>query len=83
MIYKFRNLNFKFQGKEYLGCGSAHYVVEEYDEGEFEAGFEQAELDQAIGYSGMVKDESIIKQMNDSVVEALNRDESLCRMIGK
>lgn len=83
MIYKFKNLTFKFNGKEYLGSGSAHYVVDEYDDGEMEAGFEAAELDEAIGYAGQVKDENIIKQMNDSVVETLNRDESLCRRLGK
>lgn len=83
MIYKFKNLNFKYSGKDYLGSGTAHYVLDEYDDDTFEAGFDAAELEDVVGYSGRIKDENIIKQMNDAVVETLNRDDHLRRLLGR
>ena len=83
MIHKFKNYNFKHNGKDYLGSGIAFYVLDEYEDGEMEAGFEKAELDEAIGFAGSVKDADTINAMAESVLIALNRDDTLRKMLGK
>lgn len=78
MIYKFKNLNFKHEGKEYLASGYATYSIDDYGEDEKEAGFDDAFADEVLGSKGRELDPAIFK---DSIIITLNRDERLCRML--
>lgn len=78
MIYKFNNLNFKHDGKEYLASGSATYTIDDYGEDEKEAGFEDVNVSEVLGAKGKSATPDIFK---DSILITLNRDERLCRML--
>lgn len=78
MIYKFKNLNFKHEGKEYLASGSATYSIDDYGEDEKEAGFDDVNAEEVIGSKGKEFDPNRFK---DSIIITLNRDERLCRML--
>lgn len=78
MIYKFNNLHFKHDGRDYLASGKATYTIDEYGEDEREAGFDDIALDEVLGSKGKVES---IDQFKDSVLITLNRDERLCRML--
>ena len=78
MIYKFNNLNFKHQGKDYLASGSALYSIDDYGEDEKEAGFDDVNITEVIGVKGIAPDK---EQFKDSVIITLNRDDRLCRML--
>lgn len=78
MIYKFNNLHFKHDGRDYLASGKATYTVDEYGEDEREAGFDDVILDEVLGNKGKIQDTTTYK---DSVIATLNRDERLCRML--
>lgn len=78
MIYKFNNLHFKHDGRDYLASGKATYSIDEYGEDEREAGFDDVHLDEVLGNKGRIQD---VKDFKDSVIVTLNRDERLCRML--
>lgn len=78
MIYKFKNLNFKHDGKEYLASGYATYSIDDYGEDEKEAGFDDVTADEVLGSKGREIDPDRFK---DSIIITLNRDERLCRML--
>jgi len=80
--YRIRNLNIKHEGSEYLVCGQAHYVVEDYEEDGKQAAFETAELYDALGKSGYVTDKEVLAQIAESAVAVLNNDSHLCRTLG-
>lgn len=78
MIYKFNNLHFKHNGRDFLASGKATYSIDEYGEDEREAGFDDVALDEVLGIKGKVLE---VAEFKDSVIIALNRDERLCRML--
>lgn len=78
MIYKFANLHFTHNGKQYLASGKATYTVDDFGDDEKEAGFDDASLDEVIGSSGKIES---LDEFKDSVVITLNRNETLCRML--
>lgn len=78
MIYKFNNLHFKHEGRDYLASGKATYSIDDYGEDEREAGFDDVLLDEVLGNKGQIQDVSGFK---DSVIITLNQDERLCRML--
>jgi hypothetical protein len=78
MIYKFNNLNFKHEGRDYLASGSATYTVEDYGHDEKEAGFDDVSVSEVLGAKGKIPDPN---QFKDSIIITLNRDERLCRML--
>lgn len=78
MIYKFNNLHFKHEGRDYLASGKATYSIDDYGEDEREAGFDDVFLDEVLGNKGQIQDVSGFK---DSVIITLNQDERLCRML--
>lgn len=80
--YRFRNLNIKHEGLEFLTNGVAYYVVEDYDEDGKQAGFESAELYDALGKDGYITSEEVKGYLTDTVVKTLNEDNHLCRVLG-
>lgn len=80
--YRFRNLNIKHEGLDFLVNGLAHYVVEDYEEDGKQAGFESAELYDALGKDGYVLSDEVKKHLADTVVKTLNEDNHLCRVLG-
>lgn len=80
--YNFKNLNIKHQGMDFLVYGNAKYTIEDYEEDGKQALFESAELYDALGKDGYVTSKEVLGYMSDSVVEALNKDSHLCRVLG-
>jgi hypothetical protein len=80
--YRFKNLNIKHEGLDLLVNGSARYTVEDYEEDGKQALFESAELYDALGKDGYVTSKEVLGYMSDSVVETLNKDSHLCRVLG-
>jgi hypothetical protein len=80
--YRFKNLNIKHEGLDLLVNGSAGYTIEDYEEDGKQALFESAELYDALGKDGYVTSKEVLGYMSDSVVEALNKDSHLCRVLG-
>jgi hypothetical protein len=78
MIYKFKNLNFKHEGRDYLASGYATYSIDDYGHDEREAGFDDVKVDEVLGSKGNILDTEPFK---DSIIITLNRDERLCRML--
>lgn len=78
MIYKFNNLHFKHENRDYLASGQAVYTVEDYGEDEKEAGFDDVHVTEVLGNKGKIQDTASFK---DSILIHLNRDERLCRML--
>jgi hypothetical protein len=78
MIYKFNNLHFKHQGRDYLASGKATYSIDEYGEDEREAGFDDVLIEEVLGNKGRIQD---VVEFKDSVIITLNQDERLCRML--
>lgn len=81
-LYRFKNLNIKHEGLDLLVNGSAQYTVEDYEEDGKQALFESAELLDALGKDGYITSKEVLSYMSDSVVEALNMDSHLCRVLG-
>lgn len=80
--YRFRNLNIKHEGLDFLVNGLAHYEIEDYEEDGKQAGFEKAELYDALGKDGYVTSKEVLGYMQDTVLIALNNDSHLCRILG-
>jgi len=80
--YRFKNLNIKHDGLDLLVNGSARYTVEDYEEDGRQALFESAELMDALGKDGYITSKEVLGYMSDSVVETLNKDSHLCRVLG-
>jgi hypothetical protein len=80
--YRFKNLNIKHEGLDLLVNGSAGYTIEDYEEDGKQALFESAELYDALGKDGYITSKEVLSYMSDSVVETLNKDSHLCRVLG-
>jgi hypothetical protein len=80
--YRFKNLNIKHEGMEFLANGIAFYTIEDYEEDGKQAGFEKAELYDALGKDGYITSKEVLGYMEDSVLVALNSDSHLCRILG-
>lgn len=80
--YRFKNLNIKHEGLDLLVNGSAGYTIEDYEEDGKQALFESAELYDALGKDGYITSKEVLSYMADSVVETLNKDSHLCRVLG-
>jgi hypothetical protein len=80
--YRFKNLNIKHDGLDLLVNGSAGYTIEDYEEDGRQALFESAELMDALGKDGYITSKEVLSYMSDSVVETLNKDSHLCRVLG-
>lgn len=80
--YRFKNLNIKHEGLDFLVNGIANYVIEDYEEDGKQAGFESAELYDALGKEGYITSKEVLGYLSDSTVAALNNDSHLCRILG-
>ena len=80
--YRFKNLNIKHEGLDLLVIGSAGYTIEDYEEDGKQALFESADLYDALGKDGYITSKEVLSYMADSVVETLNKDSHLCRVLG-
>jgi hypothetical protein len=80
--YRFKNLNIKHEGLDLLVNGLAQYTIEDYEEDGKQALFESAELYDALGKDGYITSKEVLGYMADSVVETLNKDSHLCRVLG-
>lgn len=80
--YRFKNLNIKHEGLDLLVNGSAGYTIEDYEEDGKQALFESAELYDALGKDGYITSKEVLGYMADSVIETLNKDSHLCRVLG-
>jgi len=80
--YRFKNLNIKHDGLDLLVNGSAGYTIEDYEEDGKQALFESADLQDALGKDGYITSKEVLSYMSDSVVETLNKDSHLCRVLG-
>jgi hypothetical protein len=80
--YRFKNLNIKHDGLDLLVNGSAQYIIEDYEEDGKQASFDSAELYDALGKDGFITSKEVLGYMSDSVVETLNKDSYLCRVLG-
>jgi len=80
--YRFKNLNIKHEGYDLLVNGTASYVIEDYEEDGKQALFESADLQDALGKDGYITSKEVLSYMSDSVVETLNKDSHLCRVLG-
>lgn len=82
LIYRFKNLNIKCGGQDFLVNGHATYTIEDFEEDGKEAGFEQATLIDALGKDGLVTSTECLGYIAEAVVEHLNQDSHLCRTLG-
>lgn len=80
--YRFKNLNIKHEGIDFLCNGVARYVIEDFDEDGKEAGFESAELYDALSKDGFLTSKEVLSHLADTVVATLNSDSHLCRVLG-
>jgi hypothetical protein len=80
--YRFKNLNIKHEGLDLLVNGSAGYTIEDYEEDGKQALFESADLYDALGKDGYITSKEVLSYMADSVIESLNKDSHLCRILG-
>ncbi|CAB5178757.1 hypothetical protein UFOVP157_34 [uncultured Caudovirales phage] len=82
LTYRFKNLEIRHQGKDYLTNGIAFYTIEDYDEDGKEALFEKVELYDALGSQGYINDQESLTLFSDIVQANLNQDSALCRSLG-
>lgn len=80
--YRFRNLNIRHEGLDFLTNGLAFYKVEDYEEDGKQAAFESAELYDALGKDGYVLSEEVKGHLADTVCKTLNEDNHLTRTLG-
>lgn len=80
--YRFKNLNIKHEGMDFLVNGVANYVIEDFDEDGKEAGFESAELYDALGKDGYVTSKEVLSHLAETSLVYLNNDSHLCRVLG-
>lgn len=80
--YRFKNLNVRHDGMDFLCNGIANYVIEDFEEDGRQAGFETAELYDALGKDGFISSKEVLERIADSAVATLNNDNYLCRILG-
>jgi hypothetical protein len=80
--YRFKNLNIRHEGLDFLVNGLAHYVIEDYEEDGKQAGFESAEVYDALGAGGYVQSKEVLGHLGDTAVATLNQDSHLTRILG-
>jgi len=80
--YRFKNLNIRHDGFDFLVNGNAFYVIEDYEEDGKQAGFERAEVYDALGASGYVRSQEVLRGLENTVLVALNQDYQLTRILG-
>jgi len=80
--YRFKNLNIKHDGFDFLVNGIAHYAIEDYEEDGKQAAFESAELYDALGKDGYITSKEVLGYISNSTVATLNTDNHLCRILG-
>lgn len=80
--YRFRNLNIKHEGFDFLVNGTAHYVIDDYEEDGKQAGFEAAEVYDALGKDGYITSKEVLSHLANTALIALNNDSHLCRVLG-
>jgi hypothetical protein len=80
--YRFKNLNIKHDGIDFLVNGIAHYVIEDFEEDGKQAGFEKAEVYDALGRNGYITSKEVLAGLEDSTLASLNSDNYLCRVLG-
>jgi len=80
--YRFRNLNIRHEGLDFLTNGLAFYKVEDYEEDGKQAAFESAELYDALGRFGYVNSEEVKAHLAETVCQTLNQDSYLTRTLG-
>jgi hypothetical protein len=81
LTYRFKNLNIKCGGQDFLVNGSASYTIESFDDGS-EAGFETASLIDALGKEGLVVSAECLGYIAEATIAHLNQDSHLCRSLG-
>lgn len=81
LTYRFKNLNIKCGGQDFLVNGHATYTIEKFDEGN-EAGFEEATLIDALGKDGLVTSAECLGYIAEATIAHLNQDSHLCRNLG-
>lgn len=67
---------------DFLVNGVANYVIEDFDEDGKEAGFESAELYDALGKDGYVTSKEVLSHLAETALVYLNNDSHLCRVLG-
>lgn len=80
--YRFRNLNIRHEGLDFLTNGLAFYKVEDYEEDGKQAAFETAELYDALGRDGYITSDEVKAHLANTVVKTLNEDAHLARILG-
>lgn len=80
--YRFKNLNIKHEGLDFLVNGLAYYVIEDYEEDGKQAGFETAEVYDALGAGGYVQSKEVLGHLASTAVATLNQDSHLTRILG-
>lgn len=80
--YRFKNLNIRHDGIDFLVNGVGHYVVEDYDEDGMEAAFDKVELYDALGKDGFITSKEVLEHLSGTTAACLNKDSHLCRVLG-
>jgi hypothetical protein len=81
MTHIIKNYTFKHQGTDYLAYAKSTYEVEHDAETGLEAVFDSVELTECIGPKGFIPTQEL-RDMEDSLLIALNKDGHLCRVLG-
>jgi hypothetical protein len=82
LSYRFKNLNIRHQGQDYLANGIGFYVVEDYEEDGKEATFEKVEVYDLIDKNGFVTSPEVLKYFGEIIQVELNQNPALCRSLG-
>jgi hypothetical protein len=61
-IYRFKNLNVRHEGQDYLANGLAYYILEEYDDDTKEALFDKVELYDIYDKDGYVTSKEVLSR---------------------
>lgn len=80
--YRFKNLNIKCGGQDFLVNGYAIYTIEDFEEDGKEAGFESVSLVDALSKDGLVTSAECLGYISEATLEHLNKDSYLCRLLG-
>lgn len=80
--YRFKNLNIKHDGIDFLVNGVGHYVVEDFEEDGREAAFDKVELYDALGKDGFITSKEVLEHLSETTAAWLNNDSHLCRVLG-
>ncbi|CAK0756212.1 hypothetical protein CCP3SC1AL1_2230007 [Gammaproteobacteria bacterium] len=81
LSHRFKNLEVRHEGMDFLANGTAEYIIENYDEGN-EATFEKCELYDLLGKEGYITSKEVLGIMGEVVLEQLNQNPYLCRNLG-